>query len=119
MCSLLFQGCDRLAYESDKEPNHWCGEVPNIELLTVDFVDLGCGIGYLPICYLGLPLSSSFKSKEVWGLVVDRVRKRLAGLKAQYLSKGGRVTLIKSVLSSIHVYLYVDVCHPKEVVQQI
>lgn len=77
------------------------GEVPNIEILAAD---LGCRVGHLPTSYLGLPLGASFKSKEAWGLVVDRVRKKLARWKAHYLSKERRVTLINAALASISVY---------------
>jgi hypothetical protein len=42
--------------------------------------------------------------KSIWAGVVERMEKRLAGWKRLYLSKGGRVTLIKSTLSSIPTY---------------
>jgi hypothetical protein len=46
-----------------------------------------------------------FLQNEVhMGWVVERMEKRLAGWKRLYLSKGGRVTLIKSTLSSIPTY---------------
>ncbi|XP_059623077.1 uncharacterized protein LOC132266242 [Cornus florida] len=40
----------------------------------------------------------------VWDLVIERVQRRLAGWKKQYLSKGGKVTLLKSTLSSLPTY---------------
>ncbi|XP_028078613.1 uncharacterized protein LOC114280444 [Camellia sinensis] len=77
------------------------GEVATIPVLAAI---LGCKVANLPITYLGLPLGASFKAKGVWDRVVDRVQRRLAGWKRQYLSKGERLTLIKSVLSSIPTY---------------
>lgn len=51
------------------------GNVPNIETLAAD---LGYNVGHHPISYFG----ASFKSKDAWGLVVDRVRKKLVGWRA-------------------------------------
>jgi len=65
---------------------------------------LGCRIGSLPMTYLGMPLGTSFKSLSIWNVVIEKVERRLASSKKLYLSKGGRVTLIHSTLSSIHTY---------------
>lgn len=45
-----------------------------------------------------------FKAKSIWDGVVDKIEKRLAGWKRLYLSKGGRITLIKSTLSNLPMY---------------
>ncbi len=58
----------------------------------------------LPLAYLGLPLGASFKNKSIWTCVVEKMEKRLAGWKRLYLSKRGRVTLIKNILSSLSTY---------------
>ncbi|GMQ01291.1 hypothetical protein CsSME_00047977 [Camellia sinensis var. sinensis] len=65
---------------------------------------LGCKVSHLLVSYLGLPLGALFKAKGVWDGVLERVQCRLAGWKRQYLSKGGRLTLVKSVLGSIPTY---------------
>lgn len=65
---------------------------------------LGYKVARLPFSYLGLPLRASFKETGVREGVVDRVQRQLAGWKHQYLSKEGRITLIKSVLSNIPTY---------------
>jgi hypothetical protein len=65
---------------------------------------LGCRIGSLPMTYLGMPLGTSFKSLSIWNVVIEKVERRLASSKKLYLSKGGRVTLIHSTLSSIPTY---------------
>ena len=76
-------------------------EVPNLE----DLVQiLGCKIVSLPMKYLGLPLGATFKAKLIWNPIIERMEKRLAGWKRHYLSKGGKVTLIKSTLSSLPTY---------------
>jgi hypothetical protein len=75
----------------------------------VDNVDglasiLGCGVHSLPLKYLGLPLGASFKAKSIWDGVVGKIERWLASWKWMYLSKGGRVTLIKSTLSNLPTY---------------
>lgn len=65
---------------------------------------LGCDIAHLLIMYLGLPLGAKASSKELWNLVVEKVGRRLVSWKGHYLSKGGKLILLKSVLSSIPTY---------------
>lgn len=77
------------------------GEVSN----TKDLVRVvGCKVASLPSIYLGLPLGASFKSVQPWDVVEERVQKRLALWKKQYLSKEGRLTLLNSTLSSLPIY---------------
>ena len=66
--------------------------------------ELGCRIGSLPSSYLGLPLGVGHKAVIVWDSVEERMRKRLALWKISYISKGGRITLIKSSLASLPLY---------------
>ena len=77
------------------------GEVSNLEDLAHI---LGCKVASLPMKYLGLPLGAPFKAKSIWNPIIERMEKRLAGWKRLYLSKGGKVTLIKSTLSSLPTY---------------
>ena len=50
---------------------------------------LGCGQSSLPLKYLGLPLGAKFKDLSVWNPIPERMKRRLAGWKRMYLSKGG------------------------------
>ena len=77
------------------------GDVPHIEEL-VEL--LGCKQSVLPLQYLGLPLGTTFKETAIWNPVLERVEKRLASWKRFYLSKGGKITLIKSTFTSIPTY---------------
>lgn len=66
--------------------------------------NLGCRVGTMSAMYLALPLGAPFKRINVWHLVVERIKKRLLKWKANYLSKGGRLTLIKAALANIPIY---------------
>jgi hypothetical protein len=79
------------------------GEVPHIEKLGSI---LCLNIAYLLLHYLGLPLGAPFKSKTVWDGVVEKIENRLMSWKKIYLFKGWRLTLIKSMLSSIPIYVF-------------
>lgn len=79
------------------------------DLVSVGAVDdigglariMSCRMSYLPMKYLGLLLGASFKAKSIWDGISDKMLCRLAGWKRPYLSKGGRLTLIKSSLSNL------------------
>ena len=77
------------------------GEVDNVEDLAAE---LGCRVESLPSTYLGLSLGASHKSMAVWNGIKERMRKRLAIWERSYISKGERVTLIKSTLASMLLY---------------
>jgi hypothetical protein len=72
------------------------GEVQNLPNLA-DI--LSCKIGVLPMNFLGMPLGSSFKSISIWNPIIEKMERRLAGWHHLYLSKGGRVAMLKSTLS--------------------
>ena len=77
------------------------GVVHNIDLLLNV---LGCKQGTLPMKYLGLPLGAKFKDKTIWNPILEKMERRLTSWKCLYLSRGGRVTLIKSTLSNLPTY---------------
>lgn len=80
---------------------------------------LGCQPASLPASYLGLPLGGKRKVKSFWDPVVKGIYQRLAGWRGNYLSKGGTLTLIKSVLSNLPVYLMSLFRAPLSVLQKI
>ena len=61
-------------------------------------------MGKLPSSYLGLPLGASYKSVAVWDVVEEHFQRRLLLWKRHYLSKGGRLTLLRSTLVSLPIY---------------
>lgn len=65
---------------------------------------LGCSVGSWPMTYLGLPLGGNPMSLEFWNPVVEKMHKRLDGWRKGFLSRGGRVMLVQSVLSNLPTY---------------
>ncbi|XP_042965576.1 uncharacterized protein LOC122299388 [Carya illinoinensis] len=98
---LCFEAVSGLKINLAKTEMVAVGEVNNIRGLANI---LGCVVSSLPLKYLGLPLGASFKAKSIWEGVLEKFERRLAGWKKVYLSKGGRITLIKSTLSNLPTY---------------
>ncbi|GKA12764.1 putative RNA-directed DNA polymerase, eukaryota, reverse transcriptase zinc-binding domain protein, partial [Tanacetum coccineum] len=66
----------------------------------------GCSASNLPFSYLGLPIGSNMNRIANWNSLIERFKIRLSGWKANMLSSGGRLTLIKSVLRSLAIYYF-------------
>ena len=61
-------------------------------------------MGKIPFMYLGLPIGGNPWSLEFWEPIVNRIKSRLSGWNSRFLSFGGRLILLKSVLTSLSVY---------------
>ena len=101
MILIWFKAVSSLKINLGKSELVSVGVVNNSDLFLVV---LGCKQGSLPMKYLGLPLGAKFKDKTIWNPILEKMERRLAGWKRLYLSKGGRVTLIKSTLSNLPTY---------------
>ncbi|KAJ3688152.1 hypothetical protein LUZ61_017316 [Rhynchospora tenuis] len=62
---------------------------------------LRCDPKELPITYLGLPLTIRRPKKILFQPLINAFQRKLDGWKARFLSLGGRLTLVKSVLTAL------------------
>ena len=60
-------------------------------------------------------MGTSFKIASIWNPILEKMEKKLSGWKRLYLSKGGRLTLLKSTLSSLPMYFLSLFTIPKAV----
>ncbi|CAL1392585.1 unnamed protein product [Linum trigynum] len=97
----LFETISGLRVNLHKSSMMVVGEVENPSRYADIF---GCELSSLPTTYLGLPLGSRAASLTVWEPVIEKVQARLASWKARMLSFGGRLVLLKSVLSNLPIY---------------
>jgi hypothetical protein len=104
---LLFEAVSRLKVNLAKSK---LIPVGNIELVGRLAGILRCGVSTLPVKYLGLPLRASYKAKHICDGVIEKIEHRLASWKMIYMSKGSRVTLIKSALANLPTY-YTSLFH--------
>ena len=109
---LYFEALSGLRINLDKSIILPVGNVDNLNQLACE---LGCRVGSLPSSYLRLPLGSKMNSTRVWEGIEEKIRRRLAAWKRQYISKGGRLTLIRSTLSNMPIYLLPLFRMPKSV----
>ena len=65
---------------------------------------LGCPVSSFPCNYLGLPLSLHKITHGMLLPVIHKVDRRVSGWLATFLSLGGRLTLINSVIAGIPSY---------------
>ncbi|RVW73236.1 LINE-1 reverse transcriptase-like [Vitis vinifera] len=109
---MWFEAMSGLRINLDKSELIPVGYVENAEELAAT---IGCKVGSLPTTYLGLPLGAPYRSLAVWDGVEERMRKKLARWKSQYISKGGRITLIRSTLVSMPIYYMSMLSMPRKV----
>ncbi|GAU28132.1 hypothetical protein TSUD_295700 [Trifolium subterraneum] len=65
---------------------------------------LCCKVGKIPFLYLGLPIGGDPRRLCFWEPMLARLKNRLYEWKSRFLSFGGRLFMLKSVLSSLPVY---------------
>ncbi|PNX84634.1 ribonuclease H [Trifolium pratense] len=76
-------------------PATWLGEAA---------LALSCRVRKIHFLYPGLPNKGDPRRLGFWELVLDRLKNCLFGWKSRFLSFGGRLVLLKSVLTSLSVY---------------
>jgi hypothetical protein len=84
---------------------------------------MNCRRGSVPFVYLGLPIGGDSRRLSFWKPVIDRIVGRLSSWKNKFLSFGGRLVLLKVILSSLPVYFlsffkswinWDSICSPKD-----
>ncbi|GJX65365.1 RNA-directed DNA polymerase, eukaryota [Tanacetum coccineum] len=74
------------------------------EVVSRAAIKMGCSTLKTPFTYLGIKVGGSMARIRSWDEIVDKVHSRLSKWKMNTLSIGGRMTLLKSVLSSTPIY---------------
>jgi hypothetical protein len=65
---------------------------------------LNCKLGKIPFIYLGLPVGANHRKVVTWEPVIEILKNRLHSWKNRFVSLGGRVILINSVLAAIPLF---------------
>lgn len=73
----------------------------------------------LPVQYLGMLLTISRPNRKEFLPLIERLEKRMEGWKGKLISRGGRLQLVKSVLTAIPIYYMMCLKLPKWVIDRI
>ncbi|XP_021979949.1 uncharacterized protein LOC110876077 [Helianthus annuus] len=100
----IFHLCSGLRINIQKSIIYGVGK--SLEEVKVEANVLGCKPGDTPFKYLGIQVGANMNRIIKWEPVVNVFKKRLSKWKANVLSLGGRVVLIKFVLESLPTYYF-------------
>ncbi|XP_026440734.1 uncharacterized protein LOC113339717 [Papaver somniferum] len=78
---------------------------------------LKCKIEKLLLKYLGIPVGATSRESSIWDSVIEKFQKKLALWKRKFFTKSGRVTLIRTSLSSLPIY-FMSIFHMPTSVEQ-
>ncbi|EOY03329.1 Uncharacterized protein TCM_018253 [Theobroma cacao] len=73
----------------------------------------------LPVTYLGAPLYKGSKKVILFYSLITKIRDRISGWDNKVLSSGGCITLLRSILSSLPMYLLQVLKPPATVIEKI
>lgn len=91
-------------------PNSWLREASQV---------LNCKTDRRPFLYLGIPIGGDCRRPKFWDPVLDRIKLKMTSWKRKHLSLGGRLILLKSVMSSLLVYFLSFFMAPSSIISSI
>lgn len=114
---MWFEACSGVSVNTKK--NQFCVKLI-MWMLGVPFWRFGI-VNLVPSLILirGFLLGAKYRSILIWDPLLDKVGRRLALWKSCYLSKGGRLVLIKSTLQNLPVYILYCRLMPVTVVYEV
>ncbi|XP_058784148.1 uncharacterized protein LOC131658917 [Vicia villosa] len=76
----------------------------NIHFLEAASQFLSCRMEERNFYFLGIPISFNPRKEAMWNPLFAKMKNRLEGWTNRFLNLGGRITLLKSVLSSLDIF---------------
>ncbi|GKV19246.1 hypothetical protein SLEP1_g29532 [Rubroshorea leprosula] len=108
-----FEMISGLKVNNDKS---WlCGLNVDSERLEDMATIMNCSVSSIPFKYLGVPVGANTNRISTWAPVIECVKRRLNRWSGVSLSFGGRIVLLKAVLSYLPVYFFYVYKAPKQV----
>src|SRR4051812_40114707 len=108
-----------LGLEINKSKSCYINERPDSSRDTVIKSITGFQKAFLPIEYLGCPLYRGRPTKEIFSSLISKIQNRVSGWMGKILTMGGKLTLIKSMLQALPLYLIALIKPPKSIIYEI
>jgi hypothetical protein len=89
------------------------------EFLGMASTFLNCKVGSFPFMYLGLPVGARAKSLSTWEPVLDRINAKINFWGNRYISLGGQIILLNSVLNSVPIFYLSFLKMPVKVIKKV
>ena len=94
----------------------------NVDHLTIANISQMLGFeGYDTwdkVKYLGLPLTLGKNNPSLWLEIIGKIKAKVASWGGHWLTKAGYIILIKSTLSTLHIYQSSLILAPKSIMDQ-
>ena len=117
---VLDDFCTRFG-QTISESKSWVFFCPNVDIDTRESLCDILGFRYTPNLgrYLGFPIKHRGANNHDLNFILDRIKQKLAGWKANLLSLAGRVVLIQASTSTIPTYLMQCTALPEKLLNNI
>jgi hypothetical protein len=74
--------------------------------LSVQLADkLGCKTNSLSLTCLGILIHRRKPNKEIWNSLISKIQRKINNLKDRFLSLGGRMSMLQSILYVVPLYI--------------
>ena len=73
---------------------------------TASIFEVSCKLDWGHFSYLGMPVSVGSLKAEVWDTIIDKMKRKVQQWGSFWLNPAGRLTLLKSCLSSLPLYQF-------------
>ncbi|KAL0915057.1 hypothetical protein M5K25_015457 [Dendrobium thyrsiflorum] len=114
----IYEGITGLKFNKDKCSFITPNSVKNDRINAIKNI-IGFRHGILPIKYLGIPLYKGRKKCFLFDELIKSINNKLNSWEFNFLSFGGRLILIKSVLCSLPIYIFQCLQPPKSITNKI
>jgi hypothetical protein len=89
-----------------------------LEFLWLAAFSLNCRVGSVPFKYLGLSVGANHQRLATWEPLINSLRKRLNAWNNKFVSFGGRIVFLNSVLNAIPIFLSFFLENPRSSLEE-